>query len=146
MKTLKLYSKSRKRRIGPEARLQMAIVQYLKLAGVQNLLYFSVPNEGKRSRINGDHLRRMGLTSGVSDLVIVIPNLTRGINVLFLELKAKGGKATDNQLAFRDAAIDAGAHWALADNIETAISILREYGAIKNVARRRSSPLSRKAA
>ena len=145
MSNLKLYSKARKRRIGPEARLQMAVVQYLKLAGVPGLLYFSVPNEQKCSVQRGAMLKKMGRLAGVSDLVILIPRVIHGSDepvVLFLELKAKGERLNENQRRFQVEADAIGAAYEWADNINDVISLLRQFGAIKNVARRSSSPLS----
>lgn len=145
-KSLKLYTKPRKKRIGPEAQLQMAVVQYLKLAGVPGLLYFAVANEQKCSVQRGAMLKRMGRLAGVSDLVILIPQ-GRGIGLpvpLFLELKAKGGRATDDQLLFAEAVRGAGGVCALADNIDAAIKVLTEYGAIKPVSRR-ASPFAKAA-
>jgi hypothetical protein len=149
MKSLPLYHKPRKKHVGPEAQLQIAVCQYLKLAGVPGLLYFSVANEQKCSVQRGAMLKKMGKLAGVSDLVIVIPSRFRdspseGPTILFLELKAKGNKPDVNQLAFHDAAYAAGACWEWADNIDDAISILTEFGAIKPVSRR-SSPLKRAA-
>ena len=143
MESLRLYSKSRKRRASPEAELQKAVVQYLRLAGVPGLLFFSVPNEAKRSPRLANHLKAMGLLSGVSDLVIIRPGNIDAAEVLFLELKAKGKKPSKTQLAFRDAANHANCTWLSADNINEAIKILKECGFIRAVARRRSSsPLS----
>ncbi len=143
MESLKLFSKSRKRRASPEAELQKAVVQYLNLAGVPGLLFFSVPNEQKCSVQRGAMLKKMGRRAGVSDLVILSP----GQPILFLELKAKGEKQSDAQRAFECAAYEYGANYMVADNINEAISVLEECGATKVVPRRRaSSPLSRKAA
>lgn len=77
---LKLFSKPRRRKIGPEACLQITVVEYLRLAGVPGLLYFSVPNEQKCSVQRGAMLKRMGRLPGVSDLVIVIPRQGRKPN------------------------------------------------------------------
>ena len=141
MSKLKLFSKPRTRRASPEACLQMTVVEYLRLVGVPGLLFFSVPNEQKCSVQRGAQLKRMGRLSGVSDLVILIP----GRGTLFLELKAKGEKQTENQEAFENAVCEwFPRHWYfVADTIDKAISILTEYGAIKNVSRRRAaSPFS----
>lgn len=139
MKQLKLYSKTRKRRASPEAELQKAVVQYLRLAGVPGLLFFSVPNEQKCSVQRGAMLKKMGRLAGVSDLVIMAP----GEPILFLELKAKGEKQSDSQRAFECSAYEYGANYMVADTITEAVSILKECGAIKNVPRRRAaSPFS----
>lgn len=136
---LKLYHRTRKRRASPEAELQKAVVQYLRLAGVPNLMFFSVPNEAKRSPRLANHLKAMGMTSGVSDLVICVPDS----GVMFLELKAKGEKPTAAQTQFAYAATLAGHAWACVDNINAAIDLLGIIGAIKAIPRRRAaSPLS----
>lgn len=143
---LKLYSKPRRRKLGPEACLQMAVVEYLRLAGVPGLLFFSVPNERKCNPAKGAQLKRMGLLPGVSDLVIFVPKGDIDHVVLFLELKAKGGKQTEDQSAFQGFAEDYG-FYEVADNIDDAIRFLEGYGAIRTVVRRRaSSPFSKEAA
>lgn len=145
---LKLFSKPRRRKIGPEACLQITVVEYLRLAGVPGLLYFSVPNEQKCSVQRGAMLKRMGRLPGVSDLVIVIPRAGRNPTVLFLELKAKGEKPSEEQVAFAKAASAISAFWDCADNIDDAILILRRWGAIRGTARRRpaASTLAKAAA
>ena len=139
MKTLPLYHKPRKKRATPEASLQKAVVQYLRVAGVPGVLFFSVPNEAKRSPRLANHLKAMGMLPGVSDLVICVPESC----VIFLELKAKGEKPSRAQDDFAKCATASGHYWTWADNIEDAITILQNGGAIKPVSRR--SLLSRAA-
>lgn len=112
----------------PEARLQKAVVQHLKLTGVPGLVYFSVPNEGKRTAMMAGHLKAMGMLPGVSDLVMLCTG-----QMFFLELKARGEKPTENQLLFGASAIAAGASFAWCDNIDQAITILRDWGLIKSM-------------
>lgn len=132
---LKLYAKPRKKRATPEASLQKAVVQYLRVAGVPGLLFFSVPNEAKRSPRLANHLKAMGMLPGVSDLVICVP----GRGTLFLELKARGEQQTKAQVDFEARVLDLQAHWYfVVDNIDEAINILERYGAIKPVSRRLS--------
>lgn len=59
---------------------------------------FSIPNEGKRSRVQGAILKRRGLKAGVPDVFCAIPN--QGKHGLFIEFKANDGALTDKQ-AFR---------------------------------------------
>lgn len=138
--TLKLYSKPRRRKLGPEAQLQCAVVQYLQLAGVPGLLFFSVPNEQKCSVQRGAMLKKMGRLAGVSDLVVMIPKGRWGFATLFLELKARGEKATESQNDFQMAVSNLGppAVYKLADNIDDALRILKDCGAIRTAYRRRS--------
>lgn len=142
MVALKLYSKPRKRRASPEAELQKAVVQHLRLAGVPGLLFFSVPNEQKCSVQRGVMLKKMGRLAGVSDLVLIIPRELQVPVVRFLELKAKGEKPTEAQYNFGNAVTDARASWGWADDIESASILLTNWGAIKNAPRRRASPFA----
>ena len=56
---------------------------------------FSVPNGGTRNKIEAMTLKATGLLSGVSDLIVVLPN-----RILFLELKTETGQQSDSQVEF----------------------------------------------
>jgi len=112
----------------PEARLQKTVVQHLKLTGVPGLIYFSVPNEGKRTAMMAEHLKAMGMLPGVSDLILLHKRLAYA-----LELKADGEKQTDNQKAFEADCEAAGVPYACCDNIDAAICVLRTWGLIKSM-------------
>ena len=116
-----------------ESQIQIAICDYLSLiAGRYGLLFFSVPNEayaagkGKRTLSGREYgkinnLKRMGLTPGVSDLVLVHKGKT-----FFVEVKRQSGKLSENQKVFRQNALNAGAEYAVirsVDEIETALKI-----------------------
>lgn len=111
-----------------ESALQIAVVEHLRLTGVPGLLFFSIPNEGKRSAANGARLKAMGMLPGVADLFVKRPDRYP----LFIELKAKGKEPRPEQWAFHKAAYQADCGWAWADNIDDALKILREYGAIRS--------------
>jgi len=126
MASLPLYRrKARRRRIGPEASLQITVCQHLRLTGAANMIWFHPCNEGKRSEAAGAHLKRMGMLPGVADLVIVLPGRT-----CFLELKARGEGQSPEQIAFEALCRDLGFAYAVADNIDAALAILRSWGAI----------------
>lgn len=126
MRTLPLYTKPRKRRLSPEASLQMTVCEHLRLRGCDGLLYFHPCNEGKRSAAEGARLLKMGMLPGIADLVISIP----GQPLSFLELKAKGEKQTPEQIAFGTWAIETGRRYAIANNIDAALAVLVEWGAM----------------
>lgn len=70
---------------------QTALVKWL-LKEYPDLVFFSVPNEGKRTDFMKFHMRATGLLSGVPDLILLfdVP--------LFVEMKrTKGGALSDNQ-------------------------------------------------
>ncbi len=56
---------------------------------------FSVPNEGKDVK-EQMFKKATGMVSGVSDMIVVIPN-----KVLFIEVKTPTGKQSPNQLKFQ---------------------------------------------
>ena len=129
MFTASILREMPKRRARPEDGLQMAVVQHLKLRARPGVVFHSVPNEGKRSGREADRLKKMGLTPGVNDLVILLPPNARYAG---LELKdRKNGCHTEEQKGFGDAVIAAGGLYAVAWDIDEALEILTEWGAIK---------------
>ena len=77
-----------------ESKIQYDICQYLQSKGI---FAFSVPNElaGKDPR-RMRHFVAMGLRSGVSDLIVLLPN-----RIIFLEVKTDKGRQSDNQKRFQ---------------------------------------------
>jgi hypothetical protein len=124
-----------RRRIGPEAQLQAAVCQYLRLAGTPDLTFFSVPNESKRSPAEGARLKAIGLLPGVADLLLFAPNHPPSA----LELKAHGKKLSPEQTAFAIAWHASGGRYQWADNIDTAIHILISWGLIDRLVRGRAA-------
>jgi len=118
-----------KRRARPEDAVQSAVVQHLKLRARPGVVFHSVPNEGKRSGREADRLKKMGLTPGVNDLVILLPPDGRYAG---LELKdRKNGRHTEEQKCFGDAVIAAGGLYAVAWDIDEALDILTEWGVFR---------------
>ncbi len=131
-RALPFYARTRqRRRMAPEASLQVTVVEHLRLTGVSGLCFFRIPNDAKRSAMAGLWEKRMGLLPGAADLCIIVP----GKPVLFLELKAAGQKPTPEQTAFAIAVRTAGHEWQWADSIEVALHLLQQWGAIRRQAR-----------
>jgi hypothetical protein len=124
---MKFYS-SEKRQY-PEARLQKAILQFLKLSGVEGLLWFHPANESKRSIVSGANLKALGMLPGVADLVII-----RGGKAHFMEVKSLTGRLSDAQKDFAVLAVKAGAEWAVVHSIAEAITVLRDWQVIRKLA------------
>ena len=134
MTSLPLYNRTRRKRLTPEASLQMAVVEHMRLNAMPGCWCMSVPNDGKRTPATALHLKRMGMLPGAADLFINIA----GEAPHFLELKAKGGKQSPEQIAFQELCSETGAWYYVATGIDEALSILMEWGALKPyVARRR---------
>ena len=58
-------------------------------------LLHSIPNGGKRNIREAARLKKEGALAGVSD--IFLPVARKGFHGLYVELKVKGGKTSDNQ-------------------------------------------------
>ena len=63
-------------------------------------LLFHIPNGGKRNVIEATRFKAMGVKPGVPDLFLPVPK--HGKHGLFIELKAKGGKLSENQKKWLD--------------------------------------------
>lgn len=125
--SLNFYAPAHKKQ-RPEARLQKALVQIVQLQHMPGVLWFSIPNEAKRSEALGLELKRMGLRPGVADLCFIV-----GGRVHFLELKSRDGKQSPEQVAFAADCAIAGAHYELARDIGEACGVLARWGVMRPV-------------
>lgn len=82
-----------------ESKIQQEIVMYVtNNFGLKHhnpkCLIFSVPNEGKSAQ-EQMYKKMLGMKSGVSDLILVMPS-----RVVFVECKDDKGKQSENQIQF----------------------------------------------
>lgn len=124
--TRSLHFHAKARRARPEAALQRAICEHLRLVGIHGMIYFSLPNEGKRSPQAGLELKRMGLRPGAADLCVVISGRAH-----FMELKSAVGKQSNEQAAFAADCAIAGCPYEMVNSIDAALRILTAWGAIR---------------
>lgn len=118
-----------------ESDIQIAIVEILSLyASKNNFLFFSVPNEALLFGAANDRgkafgkikkLKKMGLTPGVSDLIIGKDSKT-----YCLEIKDGNKKLSYNQSIFKNLAICNGWKYKKIDSIDEAIQILKKWNII----------------
>lgn len=79
-----------------ESPLQIACVRWFRMAYPQyKLMLFSVPNGGKRTKMQGIRMRDEGLTSGVSDLILLVGR--NGFNSLCIEMKKKTSQSINQK-------------------------------------------------
>ena len=77
-----------------ESDIQIDVVNWLKSKQSDyRMRFFSIPNEGQRKVWFLNKLVRMGLKSGVPDLVIEFPEG----RMVYLEIKAEKGKLSETQ-------------------------------------------------
>jgi hypothetical protein len=86
---------------------------------------FAIPNGGARHIGTAIKLKAEGVTAGVSDLFLMIPN--NGKHGLFLEMKQKDGKLQQNQIDFLNLAESMGYGAEVAYGFEEGQKIIQKY-------------------
>lgn len=115
-----------KRRDNPEERLQVAIVEHLRLLAPANVIWYAVPNGEKRSKRTAGRLKAQGVVSGISDLAFV---LSDG-RAAFLELKSPTGRLSPAQKAFGERCAAMEVEYAVSSDLDQCLSILRAWGVL----------------
>ena len=122
-----------KRRGTPEADLQRAVVQALRVVLPRTAIIHHCANEvteaGPRGAKRQAILVGMGVQPGFADLMVLCDG-----RVLFLELKSLKGKLSHAQEAFRDAVLAQGHGWALVRSLDDALGALADHGFTTRVA------------
>ena len=81
----------------PEQALQYECVKWMKRHLAKEVVFFHVPNGGKRSRREGAIFKAIGVVAGVPDLIIAWPGC-----VVAIELKEGKGTASKEQEAMHE--------------------------------------------
>lgn len=88
-------------------------------------LLFAIPNQARRSRANASRMLAEGLLAGVPDLFAAVP---RGDCAgLFIEMKASGGKLSENQRLMLARLTKAGYATLVAYSATDAIHAIKAY-------------------
>ena len=135
-RTLKRPSPSLLRKLGPEAQEQIALIEWAEAAKVprssdsisKHLIYIN--NGGKRSRMAGYIAKLMGEKPGASDLLLALPR--GGMHGLFIELKAKRGKPSEDQTQFLHDRAEQGYMAVLCFGWDSARSVITDYLGLAN--------------
>lgn len=107
---------------------QKSLVHWAKLASgkyPQLKLLYAIPNAAKRSPKIAAMMKAEGLQSGVPDLCLPIGN--GAYLSLYIEMKTKGGKVTENQNNWHEALKSAGHKVAVCWSFEEARNVIVEY-------------------
>lgn len=110
-----------------QALIQWADLQAHKHKELKMLVH--IPNEGKRSREYGGELKRMGLRAGFPDLFLAVPKLVDGVPYggLFIEMKVKGNKCTENQKKWLRRLKEYGYKAGVCYSADEAIKVIKDY-------------------
>jgi len=103
----------------PENKIQQEIVQWFRANYYKKGVIFSVPNERAGGYLAMKDLLLTGLLSGVSDLIVVLPN-----KVLFVEVKNEIGRQSDKQKNFQLGVTNLNHEYHLVRNLKEFINIL----------------------
>jgi hypothetical protein len=125
--------KAKPRPRGPlESTIQEQIVEFMSaISRKYHFIFFAVPNEAmmstgkKRLHALMAKFKRMGLTPGVSDLVIG----HRG-RMYCMELKSQRGRQSDNQKIFEAWARSCGVPYEIVRSLNGAIACLKLWGIV----------------
>lgn len=115
-----------------EHKIQVALMDYLSIAGRKDLHWFAIPNGEKRHIAVASRLKAEGVRRGSPDVVFLL----EGGRVAWLEMKAAKGSLKPEQKEFRDKALALGHLWGVARNVDEAIVHLTEWGVLKSAYQR----------
>ena len=134
-----------KRSVEPsESQSQAAVIQWWALAckgyGLPEFALFSVPNgavlagNAQRRAIQMNNLKRTGLRAGVPDLFLAVPHPVQSaapdaewLSGLFVEMKKRGNKPSEPQIAMHYYLRTHGYHCVVAMSSDEAIQAIKGY-------------------
>lgn len=119
--------KKKRKKDNEEERIQVEFFKLVKLLfpKLPEKLLFAVPNGGSRNTLEAVNLKRQGVTSGVSDVILLIPK--KGYASLCLEFKAKKGIQSDEQKEFQRQAENCKSKYVIVRSATQAIDELKRY-------------------
>ena len=96
-----------------ESTLQTFCVKWFRYQ-YPHLVIYAVPNGGSRNVREAQRLKAEGVLAGVADLNVLLPNG----KIIYIEMKVKGNRQTDNQKAFQQKAEALGHTYAVCCSFE----------------------------
>lgn len=112
---------ARVKRNNPEREFHRSVAQYLDIILTRDT-YWTTIGHGGGGKVRGAILHGMGMKPGVPDIMLV-----RGGMVFFLELKAKRGVVSPDQIVCHDMIMRAGGRVKTCKTIESVTAALREW-------------------
>lgn len=93
--------------------------------------FFHPPNESRSHVSHRVRLRKMGLSKGVPDIIIVTPPPCGGYVAAALEIKSGSGRATPEQKAWIETMRNFGWAVAVGRGLEICLHTLKEWGYLR---------------
>ena len=119
-----------------EHSLQVCCVHWFRIQYPEYAtLLFAVPNGGARNAITGARLKDEGVTAGVADLILLLPQWfttwrgEKGCEYagLCIEMKTPTGRQSPEQRAWQAAVEAQGYKYAIARDVLEFVKIIQEY-------------------
>lgn len=124
------------RRIEPtEHQIQSAIVEWANFTKIPKGVTFigeyliAIPNGGYRNKKEAAILKKEGVTAGVSDMFLALPN--KVYNGLWIECKSMGGRVSNYQLEWMDKMKKEGYDAKVVSKVDTGIQAIKDYLGIR---------------
>jgi hypothetical protein len=109
-----------------ERQIQIECVSWFRMKYPEaSKVFFSVPNGGARNAWTAKNLRDEGALSGVADLILLVPK--KGYASLCIEMKKPGGRVSDSQKTFCEAAKAFKNKYVVCYSVEEFKTAVREY-------------------
>lgn len=110
----------------PEAALHRSVANFLRTALKPPTLFTTFP-AGGGGKVRGAQLKALGMAKGWPDLIVIHPALHPGYTLLVgLELKARRGRLSPEQIAMQGAFGRAGAFYFVCRSVEDVEAALWE--------------------
>lgn len=109
-----------------ERQIQIECVSWFRMRYPEaSRVFFAVPNGGARNAWTAKNLRDEGALSGVADLILLVPK--KGYASLCIEMKKPGGRVSDSQKTFCEAAKAFKNKYVVCYSVEEFKTAVREY-------------------
>lgn len=109
-----------------ERQIQIECVSWFRMRYPEaSKVFFAVPNGGARNAWTAKNLRDEGALSGVADLILLVPK--KGYASLCIEMKKPGGRVSDTQKTFCEAAKAFKNKYVVCYSVEEFKTAVREY-------------------
>lgn len=120
-----------------ETSIHMSVAAFIRHAWPDDLPWWHTPNGGKRQTVTrtkrdgsvvtyspeAAKLKAMGALAGVPDLAFILPNA----QIAFIELKTPKGNLSEEQVGFRDRALDLRCGYEVCRSVDEVEAVLSRW-------------------
>ena len=109
-----------------ERQIQIQCVSWFRIRYPEaSRVFFAVPNGSFRNAWTAKNLKDEGALSGVADLILLVPR--HGFASLCIEMKKAGGRQSESQKAFREAAKEFKNKYVVCYSFEEFRAVVEDY-------------------